>query len=50
MVLRLLLTALAGFVTMFITNSILAVASIGPLVEDRYRDIVADPVYFHCSL
>ena len=46
MVLKIVLTALAGFVTMFITNGIMAAAIIGPLFEDQYRDIVADPVHF----
>jgi len=44
--LRTLLAALAGFITMFITNGIIAAAVIGPLFESRYQSIVADPVRF----
>ena len=43
---KVLLTAIAGFITMFITNGIMAVAVIGPLFEDRYSSIVADTSSF----
>lgn len=41
-----LFATLAGFVTMFITNGILAAVVIGPLFESRYADVVADPASF----
>jgi uncharacterized BrkB/YihY/UPF0761 family membrane protein len=41
-----LLAAFAGFITMFITNGLMAAVIIGPLLEERYREIVANPVRF----
>lgn len=41
-----LLAALAGFVTMFVTNGLLAVVVIGPLFEERYRELIAIPQRF----
>ena len=41
-----LLAALAGFITMFITNGLIAAVIIGPLFEERYREIVANPLHF----
>ena len=46
MIMRILLSAIAGFVTMFITNGVMAAAVIGPLFESRYRDIVADTISY----
>lgn len=43
---KIVLAALAGFVTLFITNGLMAAVVIGPLFEDRYRDSVADPTNF----
>jgi hypothetical protein len=44
--LKVLPTALAGFVTMFITNGLMAAVVIGPLFESRYESIVANPANF----
>lgn len=44
--LRTALATVGGFVTMFITNGILAAAVIGPLFEARYRQFVAAPVNY----
>jgi hypothetical protein len=41
-----LLAALAGFVTMFITNGLMAAVVIGPLFEERYQAIIANPQRF----
>lgn len=38
---RVLVTTVAGFAAMFITNGLMAVAVIGPLFEERYEEIVA---------
>jgi Na+/H+ antiporter NhaC len=38
---RAITAIIAGFVGMFVTNAIMAVAVIGPLVEERYEEVVA---------
>ena len=43
---RTLLAALAGFVVMFAVNGLLAALVIGPLVEDRYEEVIADEPSF----
>ena len=43
---RFVISVLAGFVTMFITNGVMAAAVIGPLFESRYEEVVADPTSF----
>jgi hypothetical protein len=46
MLLRTTLATMGGFVSMFITNGILAAAVIGPLFEARYHEFVAEPVNY----
>jgi len=43
---RSLLAALAGFVVMFAVNGLLAALIIGPLVENRYEEVIADEPSF----